>query len=142
MASSKEKPKPKTQHGGHGSQRLQRETAFLAALLTSASVTQAADQAGVPLRTARRWYSESRFRERLLQEQNAVIEHNLMRLKTTTGTALDVLSAIMVNAGAPSGSRVLAAKTLLDNAFKAIEVSDIMERLAKLEEKINGGEWM
>ena len=47
--------------------------------------------------------------------------------------AVETLEAVMGNGEAPASSRVSAAKTVLDAALKAVELEEVQERLAAVE---------
>ena len=134
MAQKPAKKKPRPQGGGHGSRRPQREGAFIAALLTAPSLAAAAAAADVCVRTARRWYADAAFKAKLEAAQNELVAHNLTRLKASLSTAIDALNAIITDAAVSAPARVAAARTLLDSAFKAVELSDIITRLERLEQ--------
>jgi hypothetical protein len=65
--------------------------------------------------------------------QGEVTGHALAQLKNSMGEALAVLRDVMGCPENPPSARVAAARTLLDNAFKAVETTDILERLEALE---------
>jgi hypothetical protein len=120
--------------GGHGSQRLQRETLFIAELLKGATIREAAAASNTPLGTAQRWYRDPDFRKRLTDEQSELVQRSLTRLKAAANTAIDTLVMIARNRGAPPGARVAASGKLLEYTLKSIEISDILSRLETLEQ--------
>jgi hypothetical protein len=54
-------------------------------------------------------------------------------LQQAAGKAVTVLVAIAEDGAAPAPARVSAAKTILDQAFRGMEVLDLAERIAQLE---------
>lgn len=55
------------------------------------------------------------------------------RLQESCGAATNVLLSIMNDGSEPSTSRVIAAKTVLELAFKSVEIGDMEARIAALE---------
>ena len=125
---------------GHGERRTRTEGQFLAALLSSPTMAEAARRAGVSERSAARWMSDPEFKERLKAAQDEIVGHSLSRLKISISESLDVLRGIMNDGGEPTGARVTAARVVLDNAIKAIETVDIIQRIEALEAAQDGKE--
>ena len=59
---------------------------------------------------------------------------SIVAVKSKAVQATEVLGEIMENQKASPYARVQAAKTVLDTAFKAIETSEIIERIEQLEQ--------
>jgi len=51
----------------------------------------------------------------------------------SSGLSLQVLVGLMKDKNTPSGSRISAARTILDTTFRAIELEDLGARLTVLE---------
>jgi hypothetical protein len=137
MARKPARKKPRAQGDGHGSRRPEREVAFIAALLISPSLAAAAASVGIGLRTAQRWHAEPAFKARLEAAQGELVTHSLMRLKTSASAAINVLNEIIRDTNVSAPARVAAARTLIDGTFKAVEVSDVLTRLERLEQAEN-----
>jgi transposase-like protein len=119
---------------GHGEKRTRKERLFMQALLSSATIEDAASIAGISPTTAYRWHSQPEFKAEFREMQSAVVGDTLVQLKMSMGEALAVLRSVMADAeDTPPAVRVTAARTLLDSAFKAVETTDILERLEALE---------
>ena len=58
------------------------------------------------------------------------------RLQSHTTNAVDVLSQIMVDENAPANARVQSVRTILEYAYKGIELEDISERVERLERNL------
>jgi len=54
-----------------------------------------------------------------------------------TGEAVDVLRKVMTDSDNPAGSRVTAARIILDTALKVVEMEDLESRIATLEARTN-----
>lgn len=107
----------------------------IAALLDPACHTnaQAADTAGVPLRTLARWLAEdSEFREALAQAQTDMIARASMRLAALTDAAL-VSLADNLSFDAQPQHALRAAKIVLDAVVKFNDHVDLAARITALE---------
>lgn len=117
---------------GHGSKRPQREEAALAALLTEPTIARAAEKASVSESTLLRWMAEPAFKTRLRAARREVVEAAIGRLQQATATAVEALERNLT-CGIPP-VEVGAARTILDQAIKAVELVDLTERIEQLEQ--------
>ena len=111
---------------------VQRQAA-LDALITGATVKQAAEAAGISEKTVRRWLDEPAFAAEIAEARRTITNNIMAAVKSKAVQATDVLGEIMSNQKASPYARVQAAKTVLDTAFKAIETAEIIDRIEKLE---------
>jgi hypothetical protein len=105
------------------------------ALLTERSVEAAARSADVAPATIWRWSQQAEFRTRLRAARRAVVEGAIGRLQAAATEAVDTLQRNLT-CGTPS-VEVRAAATILDQAIKAIELFDIVERVEQLEARLS-----
>ncbi len=106
----------------------------IAALLTSSSITQAADEAGVGHRTLFRWLADPTFSDAYRAARRESVQQAIARLQQLSGAAVVVLGQVMADKRSPASSRVAAASKILDTAIKVVELEQIEQRLAALEE--------
>ncbi len=106
----------------------------IAALLTSSSITQAADEAGVGHRTLFRWLADPTFDAAYKAAKRESVGQAIARLQQLSGAAVVVLGQVMADRRSPASSRVAAASKILDTAIKVVELEQIEQRLAALEE--------
>jgi hypothetical protein len=112
----------------------------IAALLTCPTILAAAAQVGVSERTLFRWLSDDAgFQASYREAKRSVVQHAMTRLQQAATAAVDTLEAIMGDADKPSGSRVTAARSVLDLALKTVELEELAERVAVLERMVH--EW-
>ena len=121
---------------GHGSKRPQREEAALAALLSEPTIEAAATKAGIGETTLLRWMAESDFKARLRAARRSVVEGAVGRLQQAATQAVDAL-ARNLTCGTPA-VEVSAAKAILDQAIKGVELVDLADRIEQLERARNG----
>lgn len=110
-----------------------RQEAVLAALLAQPTIKEAAESAGVSETTAWRYLRDEKFRERYRTAQRQCIEHIIVRVRQDAAAAVSALREIVDDRMAPTGSRVQAARAILETVFKAVEVSDMEGRMDALE---------
>lgn len=110
-----------------------KEGEFLACLLLEPTVTAAAEKAGVAKRTAFRYLEGAAFQEAYRKARRQSVSHAIVSVQAAASKAVETLSHIMEDGGAPVPSRVSAAKILLETAVKATELEDVIERLERLE---------
>ena len=123
---------------GHGEKRSRQEETAISALLSCPSIEAAAEQAGVSAATLRRWLADAEFKARYREARRQVVEQAVSGLQQAAGEAVAVLSTIAGDAAQPAGARVSAARTILDQAFRGMEVLDLAARIEQLERAQDG----
>lgn len=109
----------------------------LDALISHDSIDQACKACGISRATMYRYLKEPLFEKELKAAKRQLINRAILRLQQTCGDAARTLGEICKDKEATAASRVSAAKEILSNALKALELEDIETRLKALEEKIN-----
>ncbi len=118
---------------GHGEKRSRKEEAAVSALLTESGIAAAARKADVAESTLRHWLQDSDFAERCRSARRQVLEQSTARLQLATVDAVNALQAVVTSQDSPPSIRVSAARTILDMAYRAVEVGELSERLHSLE---------
>jgi uncharacterized protein YggE len=108
----------------------------VAALLTEPTISAAAAKAGIGERTLHRWLEEPAFDQAYRNARRKAVQRAIGRLQQVSTAAVAVLVRVMANEEAPSGTRVAAARTVLEFAIRAVELEDHEERLAELERRL------
>jgi transposase-like protein len=117
---------------GHGGKRPRQAEAAIAALLTEPTVEAAAQRVGINESTLLRWLKEPEFGKEYRTARRLVVEGAVGRLQQTATEAVDAL-ARNLTCGIPA-VEVGAAKAVLDQAMKGMELLDLAERVAALEQ--------
>ena len=104
----------------------------LAALLSEPTIALAAEKVSVSESTLLRWLAEPSFRDRYRAARRQVVEQATARLQQATTEAVDALRRNLT-CGVPA-SEIGAAKAVIDVAVKGIELVDLAERVAALEQ--------
>ena len=117
---------------GNGGRRSQREDAALAALLSEPTIAAAATKAGIGESTLLRWMAEPEFKARLRAARRQLVEGAIGRLQQAATQAVSTLQRNLT-CGTPA-VEVGAARSILDQAIKAVELVDLAERVEALEQ--------
>ena len=111
----------------------------LEALVTEPDVRKAAKIAKVSEATIYRWLNEPGFSARYKELRKRAFDKVLQRLEATAMQAVETLRDVSADSEAPASSRVAAAKTILEMAFRGREQEEFETRLAALEDKLKEG---
>lgn len=103
------------------------------ALARGVSVEAAADEAGVHVRTVVRWRTDEAFTQAIATIRREIHGEAVGTIVDSLTTAVQALRAIAGDSAAPASSRVSAAKTLLDSAYRSIEAAELERRLIEVE---------
>jgi hypothetical protein len=118
--------------GGHGEKRSRREEAAIAALLACPTLETAAEQAGVAGSTLRGWLRDPEFQRRYREARRQVVEQAITSLQQAAGDAVEALRRNLT-CGTPA-AEIAAAKAIIDQAVKGVELVDLAERVEQLEQ--------
>lgn len=113
-----------------------RKEAAIAGLLAHESVRAAAESAGVNERTLFRWLQEPGFSEAYRRAREESLRQAVSVLQRAMTRAVETLLQIMDNDEAPTGSRVSAARTVLEHGFRGAELLDLEARMKQIEQAI------
>src|SRR6266849_2382017 len=118
---------------GHGAKFDHKKEPAIAALLSHRNVEEAARAVGISSNTLLRWLKEPEFEAAYREARRTAFSQSIARLQDASGAAVTTVLKIMVDSNVSAGTRLRAAKIVLDQTAKAIEIEDIDVRLAKLE---------
>lgn len=107
---------------------------FMLALVTEPNVRKAYEKVNISNNTAYKWLNDKEFKSAFTQFKREMMRATTARLQSYTTNAVDVLSQIMVDENAPANARVQSVRTILEYAYKGIELEDIAERVERLED--------
>ena len=117
---------------GHGEKLTRKQEQAIAALLSEATVTSAAEKAGVGEVTLYRWLKLPDFVSAYRAARREVVEKAVAQMQQSSWAASTTLIRLL---GSGSDSiRLRAAQTILEQANKGLELIDFEERLAALEQ--------
>jgi hypothetical protein len=130
----------KTFSAGHGGKKARKLDEFIAAMLASPSVEEAAAAVGIGVASAYRWLRDPHVAQRLAEARRDGMQRALARLQANATRAVDNLDELQRSAESEA-VRLGASRANLEFALRATEIIDVLERLATIEEKVNGPEW-
>jgi len=115
---------------------------FAALVASGLTPSQAAAQVGIAPRTGRKWASKPAVAEEIEKISNEVTRSVKLRLRALAQQAAAALEQVLIDAKAPAGAKVSAAKAVLDLLLRLDELEkldEIEKRLSKLETAVCGG---
>jgi hypothetical protein len=115
-----------------------KQEALLAALLTEPTLARAAAKAGVSEATVHRWLLLPEFQAAYRRARRQIVEAAIGQLQQATGEAVETLRRNLTCGHA--GAEIRAAAAILDQAIRGLELVDLEERLAALENADAKGE--
>jgi DNA-binding MurR/RpiR family transcriptional regulator len=110
----------------------------LTALLSHATVPDAAAACSMSETTLFRFLREANFKAHYRAARAEIVEHAITQLQRDCATASKTLREVCESGDAPASARVSAAKAILDGAMKAVEAQDMAARLEVLEAGLAG----
>jgi hypothetical protein len=118
----------------HGGKKAPRKLdAFVAAMLAHPTVEAAAEAVGISHATAYRWLQHPDVIQRLAEARRDAMKAAMSKLQQAASASVDCLCEIQ-RGGESESARVSAARTILEQALRAVELGDIEERIKRLEE--------
>jgi transposase-like protein len=119
---------------GHGEKLSRNKEKAIAALLSHATIQEAATAVGVNESTLRRWLKEPDFLAEYREARRQVYQHATATLQRATPEAVATLLACLK--ADSENVRLRAAALILEHAHKGIELEDLEVRLTALAEEI------
>lgn len=113
---------------------------FMQYLLTESTREKAIKKADISASTAYRWLKDPEFNQKLLELRRNMMSEVTTSLQKKAMEAVNVLSEIMSDQEAPDYARITAAKSILDNAYKGLDLEDTQVRLDIIEEAMQEAE--
>jgi len=127
-----------TDFTGHGAKLPLRAERAIEALLSCASVGEAAIAAGVSEKTLYRWQQNPAFQAELTTAKQKLLDGAVLRLRRAADGAVKTLTTIAGDEKVQASVRVSAAGRLLDCTLRFVEIVDLEERLSVLEKRFGG----
>jgi hypothetical protein len=120
--------------------KIRKSEEVIAALMAGRSMRQAAEDCGIGYRTLKEWFASPWFQAEYSTAKKQLLDATINQLRTIGSEAVSGLYDVVTNVANPASARVSAARAILEVLLRAIEVQDISERLARLEELTTKGE--
>ena len=120
---------------GHGEKLSRKKDQAVAALLSESTIDAAAKVVGINERTLRNWLKLPQFQSAYRAARRQVVEAAVGRLQQASSEAVATLERNLTCDQA--SVEVRAAVAILDQSIKAVEILDMEERLAELEQQVS-----
>ncbi len=133
---TKEQPADEHLTDEHDNPLPEKQEAALLALLSHKTLKEAALSAGVSLPTLWRYLRDPVFSLRYREARRELVECAMVRLQNDAEHAAKVLRDVADDKTAPASARVTAARTIIELSVKSVELGDLQQRLASLEEYV------
>lgn len=108
----------------------------LTALLSFGSVRKASEQLGCSRDTIYRRLQREDFKSRYTALQGAIVAGACSDIISALTDAIETLHAIVVSDTANDNSRISASDSLLRHGIRYLEVSNVLDRLQRIEEQL------
>ena len=116
-----------------GLTRLQKDA--VAAVVATKTYKEAAELAGASESSVYKWMRDPIFRAAVLERENGLRAASGRRLARDAQSSLDVIYNIMLDGDNPAGLRLQAAKAWQDYLIKTGDITELEDRVTKLEAK-------
>ena len=116
---------------GHGEKLSRKQELAVSAVLSSKTLSAAAELAGVSSRQLATWMKLPSFQAALRRARQRILESTVSRLLNASGAAVETLERNLTCGNFPSENA--AAKTLLEMGVKGVELLDLAARIERLE---------
>jgi len=120
---------------GHGEKLSRTGERLVAALLSYPTIEAAAKSAGVSATTAWRWMKMPEFQAAYREARREAMRQTTARLQEAAAESVDALREIQ-RSGESESARVSAARTILEQSIKAVDLEDVQARLEALEKAV------
>lgn len=107
---------------------------IVAALVSTPSLAEAAKQAGISEVTLWRRMQEPDVQAAYRAARRQLVEHSLAQVQSATSEAVETLRRNLTSAS--DAVQVRAAVAILDHAARGVELMDLEERIARIEEAL------
>lgn len=114
-----------------------RKQKALAALIRAPTIEAAAQELGIGYSTLRNWIkSDDEFRAEYEAALADIFEDASKQARQNIAPALSALREIVDDAENPAAARVQSARVILESALKLAEMTDVLNRLGRLEQNM------
>lgn len=111
---------------------------FAVALMSTSTITEAYTMAKITNSTAHKYLNDPGFKEYYMQLRREAMQQATNKLQQSAILAVETLENVMTDIeNSTSSARVQAARAVLENAYRGLEVDDIQQRIEQLENKLN-----
>lgn len=110
----------------------------LSALLSFGSVRKASEQLGCSRSVIYKRLEREDFKQRYKALQGAIVDSACSDIISALTDAIEALHAIVIGDSATDNAKISASDSLLRHGIRYLEISNLLERLNRLEKQIGG----
>lgn len=128
----------KSIHGGEKLPELKpKQEKLIIALMSKSTTEEAIEEAGINRSTAFKYLRDPFFSSEYRRIRRETMQQVTSKLQQASIIAVETLLDVMADKElSTSSSRVQASRTVLENAYKGIEMDDLQQRIEQLEERL------
>ena len=110
---------------------------FMIALMATNTILDACKQAGIANHTGYKYLNDPEFKVEYLKLRRETMQQATNKLQQAAVIAVETLENVMLDAeNSTPSARVQAARTVLENAYRGLEIDDIQQRIEQLEKRL------
>ena len=109
---------------------------MILALITCKDIATASNELGISRQAIYNRLQQPAFRQRLQKERVGKYQIANSKLTESMSEAIETLVSVMRDTEVSAGTRIKSAQILLDICLKTTEQTDIIERIANIEEML------
>ena len=114
-----------------------RQEKFIISLMSKMTTAEAIEDAGINKSTAYKYLHDPDFSNEYRRIRRETMQQITSKLQNASSIAVETLLDVMTDKElSTSSSRVQASRTVLENAYKGIEMDDLQQRIEQLEERL------
>lgn len=110
---------------------------FIVALMQTNTVVDACKQSGITSNTGHKYLNDPIFKQEYLSVRRETMQQATNKLQQSAVLAVETLENVMIDAeNSTPSARVQAARAVLENAYRSLELDDMQQRIEQLEERL------
>lgn len=107
---------------------------FMVALMNTNTIIDACREAKITNNTGHKYLNDPEFKQAYLKLRRETMQQATNKLQQSAVLAVETLESIMTDKdNSTPSARVQAARAVLENAYKSIEIDDLQQRIEQLE---------
>lgn len=109
--------------------------------MCSSNTEEAIKKAGISQTTAYKYLKDPKFNEAYRRNRRETMQQVTSKLQQSALTAVETLNHVMTDTeNSTASARVQASKIILENAYRGLEMEDLLEKLEQLEKRFDSSD--
>jgi hypothetical protein len=115
---------------------------FIMALMATNTTEEAYKQVGIGQSTAYKYMADPSFKEEYLRMRRETMQQVTSKLQQSALIAVETLNNVMADSeNSTASARVQASKIILENAYRGLEMDDLLGKLEQLEKRLDASDF-